>query len=150
MNLDPQEIQIKYIGDPMCSWCWGMAPELAKIEAYLKDLDIPLEVWVGGLRVGGEDPWDQKMKDFLQHHWEQVQQVSGQPFNFDLLRQAEFNYDTEPACRMVVAARKWSGTSNLAWFAQVQEAFYVQNLDFNQKEHRSKVLKDWVAEYPPI
>ncbi len=25
---------VHYIGDPMCSWCWGMTPTVAAVEAF--------------------------------------------------------------------------------------------------------------------
>ena len=36
-----------YVGDPMCSWCWGFAPEIESLAD-----DYPIEVVVGGLRPG--------------------------------------------------------------------------------------------------
>jgi len=141
-----QDLTVIYVGDPMCSWCWGIAPQLAEFEQYLNQHGIPLEIWVGGLRPGGGQPWDKQLKDFLRHHWQQVNEVSGQPFNYDLLQTEDFNYDTEPACRMVVAGRKWSGKENLKWFAQVQHSFYVKNLDLTRADQRLHVLEHWVAD----
>lgn len=28
--------EIIYVGDPMCSWCWGFAPEFQKLRTYLE------------------------------------------------------------------------------------------------------------------
>ncbi|MFQ5523922.1 MAG: DsbA family protein, partial [Acidimicrobiia bacterium] len=36
-----------YVGDPMCSWCWGFAPEIEDLAD-----EYPVEVVVGGLRPG--------------------------------------------------------------------------------------------------
>lgn len=123
--------RIIYVGDPMCSWCWGIAPELDKLQQYCVSNQMGFEIKLGGLRTGGEAPWDQKMKEFLRHHWEQVHQVTGQPFSFDLLDLEIFDYNTEPACRLVVAARKWLGNGHLAWFAALQKLFYVKNKDLS-------------------
>ena len=41
--------RIIYIGDPMCSWCWGIAPELDRLQAWTT---LPFDVVVGGLRPG--------------------------------------------------------------------------------------------------
>ena len=35
------------VGDPMCSWCWGFAPEIDSLAD-----DYPVDVVVGGLRPG--------------------------------------------------------------------------------------------------
>ncbi|MDH3709700.1 MAG: DsbA family protein [Cyclobacteriaceae bacterium] len=118
-----------YIGDPMCSWCWGMAPELEQVADFCEHRELEFQIKVGGLRPGGGDLWDEKMKDFLRHHWDQVHAATGQPFSFKLLELPTFNYDTEPACRLVVAARKWLGQGNIQWFKQLQKTFYVDSLD---------------------
>ena len=38
-----------YVGDPMCSWCWGFAPALEQLE---RRYGLPLKVVMGGLRTG--------------------------------------------------------------------------------------------------
>ena len=30
--------ELIYIGDPMCSWCWGISPELNALEQYALSL----------------------------------------------------------------------------------------------------------------
>ncbi len=50
-----------------------------------------------------------EMKNFLKGHWEHVTQASGQPFGYKLMEREDFNYDTEPSCRAVVAARPLVG-----------------------------------------
>ncbi len=42
------EIELIYVGDPMCSWCWGIAPQLDTL--VRTHPDIPLRIVVGGLR----------------------------------------------------------------------------------------------------
>lgn len=117
-----------YVADPMCSWCWGFSPVLKQLlDSYQGKIDFELRV--GGLRTGGGDPWDKNLKEFLKHHWDKVHEVSGQPFNYDLLQIENFNYDTEPACRLVVAARKWLGKGNFTWFEGLQRAFYREGKD---------------------
>ena len=69
---------IIYIGDPMCSWCYGIAPELAKLkEAWAGKAEF--KVLMGGLRPNATEPIDQEMKDFLAHHWDEVHKRSKQP-----------------------------------------------------------------------
>jgi putative protein-disulfide isomerase len=70
--------------------------------------------------------------EFLRHHWEEIHERSGQPFNYALLQRDSFNYDTEPACRAVVAARTLDPNAEHLFFELVQHHFYVQNQDPNQ------------------
>ena len=117
-----------YVGDPMCSWCYGIAEELAQTtEHYNKTLD--LEIIMGGLRAGGGEEWNTQFKDFLKHHWEDVGMLSGQPFKFDILKWESFDYDTEPSCRAVVTVQSIDNKQALAFFKEVQKGFYLENRD---------------------
>ncbi|KRW61032.1 DsbA family protein [Pseudomonas sp. TTU2014-080ASC] len=130
-----KKLAVHYIGDPMCSWCWGISSALKATEAFCADENIPFSVNVGGLRVGGGDPWNTQFKDFLRHEWQHISQVSGQPFGYTLLERDEFNYDTEPACRAVVSVQLLQERDRLPlgvvleFFSAVQQHFYVDGAD---------------------
>jgi len=132
--------EVVYIGDPMCSWCWGLAPGLRQLQRYCREQGLPFRLVVGGLRPGGGDPWNPAFRGFLRHHWQEVSRATGQPFSYRLLERDAFEYDTEPACRAVVAARplipNGSGASGaeLDFFAAVQRKFYVDNEDPKEPE----------------
>lgn len=128
-NIQSHKQEIIYIGDPMCSWCWGISPTLIQLRDHFVKEKIAFKVIVGGLRPGGGDPWDEQMKNFLKHHWEQVNERSGQPFGYALLDQKEFNYDTEPACRAVVTSRPLVKEKEMEFFEAIQRKFYVESQD---------------------
>ncbi len=125
---------VRYIGDPMCSWCWGISPALKEVSTYCQIRGLDFSVHVGGLRPGGGDHWNKSFKTFLRHEWENIHRVTGQPFGFSVLDQAEFNYDTEPACRAVVAMSRLQASSQvlLAFFSGIQRRFYVDGADPKQ------------------
>lgn len=131
---------VRYIGDPMCSWCWGISPTLKELASYCRGHNIDFSVHVGGLRPGGGDEWDTPFKSFLRHEWEHIHRVTGQPFGFSVLDRAEFDYDTEPACRAVVAMASLldeqgkDSQAVLAFFSDIQKQFYVDGLDPKQPE----------------
>lgn len=126
---------VHYVGDPMCSWCWGISPVLGEVETFCASNDIGFSITVGGLRAGGGDPWNERFKAFLRAEWQRIAKVTGQPFGFTLLDAPVFDYDTEPACRAVVAfqllqARRDRDTPTaLAFFSAVQRKFYVEGQD---------------------
>lgn len=133
-NQPDNKVEIIYIGDPMCSWCYGIAPELKKLQAHYKKEGISLKIVMGGLRPGGGDEWTNEFKTFLKHHWEEVQEKSSQPFGFKLFEHPNFNYDTEPSCRAIVAARIWLNENELAFFEAIQTNFYLHSQDPSTKE----------------
>jgi len=126
--MDEEKPRLIYVGDPMCSWCYGIAEELTKtVDHYEGKFD--LEIIMGGLRAGGGEAWNQQFKDFLKHHWEDVGIRSGQPFKFDILGWDNFDYDTEPACRAVVTVQSMDESKALPFFKEVQKGFYLENRD---------------------
>jgi putative protein-disulfide isomerase len=126
-----------YIADPMCSWCYGFGPELSALMQGLPEL--PVEVVVGGLRPYNMQSMDEALKTTLLSHWHKVAEKTGLPFMDDALTRAGFVYDTEPACRAVVAARKLAPTAALAVFQAIQHAFYAAGLDVTRSEVLSEI-----------
>lgn len=133
-HLDDHNRMI-YIGDPMCSWCWGLSPILKQLQEYCQKNNISFSPILGGLRPGGGDPWTEGFKSFLKHEWERIEIITGQKFVFDLLSKEFFNYDTEPACRAVAVARKLLIENEikqhtlLHFFSSIQEKFYTLGQD---------------------
>ncbi|MBN0147494.1 protein-disulfide isomerase, partial [Pseudomonas aeruginosa] len=100
------EVTLRYIGDPMCSWCWGISSTLEELARYCEQKGIGFTLSMGGLRAGGGDAWGPEFREFLRREWTHIAKVTGQPFGFSLLSAKHFDYDTEPACRAVVVAEQ--------------------------------------------
>lgn len=113
-----------YVGDPMCSWCYGFGNEIESVITTLGD-DIQLEVVMGGLRPYNTQTM-MDLKDFLTDHWKHVHDASNQPFDYGIL-DTELLYDTEPACRAVMIARELEPATAMTYFHKVQTAFYAEN-----------------------
>lgn len=121
--------QLVYVGDPLCSWCWGFAPSLRKLMLAHPD-GFEYRLVVGGLRTGAAAPRvDEHVRAYLRDAWMEVARRSGQPFNHGFLETADFVYDTEPACRAVVAARSLQPERVFEYHESLQDAFYRRGLD---------------------
>lgn len=127
-NNKAKKMKIVYIGDPMCSWCYGISNELIAVKEAFED-QLGFDVIVGGLRPGGGDEWNAEFKGFLKHHWEEVNTRSGMPFGYKLFERDAFLYDTEPSCRAVVIARELNEDKTMIFFKMVQKGFYLENRD---------------------
>ena len=88
----------------MCSWCWGFSPVLNKIIKKYSNA-APTRLVVGGLHAFDTDPMSDEYKARIKHHWEQVAEATGQPFNYAFFDREGFVLDTEPACRASVVVR---------------------------------------------
>lgn len=121
------DLELVYVGDPMCSWCWGFSPVLEKLETRY---DIPLRVVVGGLRTGHQaQAMDAGAQEQMATYWEGVSQRTGQPFTTASLERDGWMYDTEPSCRAVVTMRELAPHATLHWMARLHRAFYVEGVD---------------------
>ena len=60
--------------------------------------------------------------------------MSGRPVARDLLEWDSWTYDTELACRAVVAVREAHPDRALEFFDRLQRAFYAENLDTTDPE----------------
>lgn len=130
--------EIIFVVDPMCSWCWGFAPV---IEALRKSDTFTFSLVVGGLRTSGEMRWDEGAKQYLQSHWEEVSQRTGQPFSNALFAKEQFNYDTYPACKAVLSVRELFGMNKAFEYLHIiQNAFYTKAEDVTQPEVLIKLL----------
>lgn len=116
---------VVFVGDPMCSWCYGFGPELDALRAAHVDT-AEFRLMVGGLRRD-RARIDARMRSYLRDAWTQVGRRTGREFRFDIL-ETELVYDTEPACRAVVAARLLADEdAAFSYFDAAQRAFYREN-----------------------
>jgi putative protein-disulfide isomerase len=133
-----------YFADPMCSWCYGFSPELTQVLDQLDD-STGFSIVLGGLRPYGTETMAQ-LGDFLQEHWQEVNERSEQIFNYDILKEDAFVYDTEPACRAVVLMRQLQPDRAFDFFKAVQKAFYQENKNTNRTETYVELAKDFGIE----
>jgi putative protein-disulfide isomerase len=132
-------MHLVYFADPLCSWCYGFGPELARLLARYPGARVDLVM--GGLRPHNREVMSEPFKDMLRGHWEHVAAASGLPFSPATLEREDFAYDTEPPCRAVVTARALDRSQALPYFTAVQSAFYRDARDAT----RALVLADIAA-----
>lgn len=131
-----------YFADPMCSWCYGFSPVIDQIrQAYGNAL--PVRVVMGGLRPGTDTPMTDEAKKSIAGHWHQVHEASGLPFDPAVLDREGFVYDTDPAARAVVVARREGEDFAARYLTAAQRAFYAENRDVTSPD----VLGDLAEEF---
>ena len=135
-------LQFIYFADPMCSWCWGFAPVIEQVAARYGEA-IPVRLVLGGLRPGTTEPMPAKARETLCGHWREVEEASGQPFDYGLVDREGFIYDTDPAARATVMVRRAHPDKALAFLERAQRAFYAEGLDVTSPA----VLEDLAAEF---
>lgn len=143
MNPD---LEFIYVGDPMCSWCWGFAPVLDRMEQVY---DIPIRFVAGGLRPGpNAEVIDDGMEEMLAHHWHQVAEASGQPFDHTFLKRRDgWKYDTEVPSIATVTMRSLDEKQVLAFHARLQRAFYAEGIDVTDRSVYPDLLEGFSVDH---
>ncbi|TYO83393.1 DsbA family protein [Pseudomonas sp. CK-NBRI-02] len=120
--------RLLYVMDPMCSWCWGFAPVAEALIAQAREAGVPTRLVLGGLR-SGSSALDASTRRYILEHWQAVAEATGQAFRFEGAMPDGFVYDTEPACRALVAARELDVERVWPLLGLIQRAFYEQGVD---------------------
>ena len=131
-----------YFSDPMCSWCYGFSPVIEEVRRAYGDA-LPIRVIMGGLRPGTETPMTPKAAQEIAGHWNHVHEAAGVPFDPSLVQREGFVYDTDPAARAVVVARREGEDLAARYLGAAQRAFYAENRDVTSAE----VLGDLAEEF---
>jgi putative protein-disulfide isomerase len=134
-------LQFIYFADPMCSWCYGFAPVMRALRRRYGDV-LPIRPVMGGLRPGTTKPMPEKARQSLVGHWDEIGELTGQPFDHSLETREGFVYDTDPAARAVVLARRTSQADALDYLERAHTAFYAEGRDVTDVA----VLADLAAE----
>ncbi|MEJ6003103.1 DsbA family protein [Paucibacter soli] len=128
------------VADPMCSWCYGFAGQMAQAMPRLPE--AALEIRMAGLWAGGQQVLDEAAKRFRLGHWARVEAAAGVAFNRSaLLARQGFVYDTEPISRAFVAGRELAPRLDpLRLLTELQQAFYLDGLDTTDDAVLASVL----------
>lgn len=125
----------------MCSWCYGFSPEISKVKEELKN-ECDFQLVMGGLRPYNTETMAD-LGDFLKGHWEHVAERSPVEFNYELLNDKSFVYDTEPPARAVVVVRNMKPSVEFDFFKEVQTAFYAGNKNTNDIQSYLDILSQF-------
>ncbi len=124
----PQPVpEIIYAFDPLCGWCYGFSPVVARLRSTFGH-HATWRLMSGGLVTGDRMQPIREMKDYLQHGMAAVTARTGQQFGEGFLRlldEGSWISRSEPACRaMFVVQREWPAAA--MDFAQALCAAFYQ------------------------
>ena len=135
------DISLIYVGDPMCSWCWGFTPVL---EDVLEETGLHLDVVVGGLRPGpAAEPLAGGLGIYLEREWATIGERTGQPFDPRIFGELgdQWVYDTELADMAVVRMRDLAHDRTLSFFVRLQRAFYAERTDVTDRRSYRRLVR---------
>lgn len=117
-------MQLLYVMDPMCAWCYGFAPELEK---FLSNHSLARIKWVmGGLAPDTHQPMPDQLKQTIASYWHQIELATQVTFNHDYWKLNTPYRSTYPACRAVITAKSLMEHGAHKMVAAIQQAYYVE------------------------
>ncbi|MXX29396.1 MAG: hypothetical protein F4X31_04335 [Gammaproteobacteria bacterium] len=128
-SIEADGAKILIVTDPMCSWCWGMTPEVDRARAVLPEA---FDLLLGGINVHGTQPIGEFGRSHLMGIWREVQATTGQAFGFKL--PTPLIYNSTLPCIAVQAVRKVLGVPPFDYLHRLQERFFVEGVDINDLE----------------
>ena len=132
--------RLLYVMDPMCSWCWGFAPVAQALIAQAREAGVDTRLVPGGLRSGTR-ALDASTRRYILEHWQAVADATGQAFRFEDALPEGFVYDTEPACRALVAARELDASRAWTLLQLIQEGFYQRGEEVSCAPHLANLAE---------
>lgn len=138
-----------YFSDPMCSWCYGFSPVIDQIRREF-GRTLPIRIVMGGLRPGTETAMTEEAKLEVANHWVHVHEATGLPFDGSGMSAPGFVYDTDPAARAVVVARREGEELAAGLLGRIQKAFYAEGRDVTQGETLAELAEELGLERAPF
>lgn len=113
-----------YVHDPMCSWCYALAPVWGRVREAV-DKVVTIRTVLGGLAPDTDVPMPAEMRRKIRRTWQRIEEVvPGTTFNYDFWSRCQPKRSTYPACRAVIAARAQGAEHEHAMIAAIQRAYY--------------------------
>ena len=115
-----------YFHDPMCSWCYGFKPTLAKLKIALPN-DVYFKSVLGGLAADTMEPMPQALQTTVKSNWRAIiKKIPNTQFNFDFWSKCQPIRSTYPACRAVLVAKNINDDLADKMTTAIQHAYYLQ------------------------
>jgi putative protein-disulfide isomerase len=121
--------EVIYLADPLCGWCFGIAPALEQAREMLGDR-VTWRVRTGGLVVGERVRAVRHDAAYLRRGLQQVAEVTGrvagERYFAEIVDRGTWISDSEPVCRAVMVADELGG-SDAAFTASrfLSDSLYV-------------------------
>ncbi|WP_028468334.1 DsbA family protein [Neptunomonas japonica] len=137
--------QLIYVTDPLCLWCYGMAPALDSFYNNLPD-ELNCITINGGLFPDSRARvTDIEFREYLKNAAQHVTAKTGQVFSksfWSLLETQGFRYDTEPSARASVVVKSLTDETHMRQFIHaLQRAVFIDGINPNITDNLSSIAE---------
>lgn len=128
-----------YVGDPMCSWCWGFARVLEDVLEMLPS-GVNLHYVMGGLAPDSNELMPTAVRHYVQDNWREVAKTTNAEFNWDFWVKCKPRRSTYPACRAAIAGGRQGALPQM--FKALQRAYYLEARNPSDKKTHFEVANE--------
>lgn len=128
------KVKIIYFTDPICSSCWGIEPQLRKLELEYSNA-VELDIHMGGLlpdwsyNSGGiSKPSD------VAHHWDEVSQHYDMPIDGDIWLEDPLDSSYPPSIAFK-AAQFQDSKKAVVFLRKIREFLFLEKKNITRWEH---------------
>ncbi|MFP6814173.1 MAG: DsbA family protein [Pseudomonadales bacterium] len=136
-------MKVIVVTDPMCSWCWGMAPDIEQAASRM-DGEVEFDFLLGGINTHAS----QFIGDYGARHlfriWHEVAATTGQSFGFRLPERLVYN--SRLSCVAVHVVRRKFGTPPFGYLHRLQQAFFMEARNINDADVLADAAVDFGCE----
>ena len=136
-------IEISYLFDPLCGWCYGAS---AVLETLAARPDVTMKLAPTGLFAGdGARPMDDGFASFAWTNDQRISRLTGQPFSQDyrnkVLGDRTSKLDSGSATLALTAVALTDPDRELEALRAIQKARYVEGRDITTVTGLSQILR---------
>ena len=114
------------VTDPLCSWCWAIAPQFRETMERLGDR-VAFDFMLGGINVTATRPLGDLARSRFTELWRRVTDVTGQTFG--RLPSSELVYNSTRPCVAIHAARQVRDAPPFDYLHDLQARFFSRGED---------------------
>lgn len=131
MNQNIEDIEIIYVFDPLCGWCYGFGPVMLKIEAAFRDRS-DVTVIAGGMIIGDLVGPIGRMAGVIKEGNPRIIELTGVEFGgaFDrMVDEGSTVLNSLPPSRALAVCKKLKPDRALKFANELQSLFFQQGKD---------------------
>jgi len=133
-------VKVVVVTDPLCSWCWGMAPAVELAADRLAG-EVGFDLLLGGINTHATQPMGAYGRRLLRRIWDEVAATTGQHFGEG--PPEPFCYNSTRACLALAGLRRATGRPPFGLLHRLQQRFFVEGRDITAPA----VLVETAAEF---